>query len=173
MAVIGCGLALAPWSRCNDNVIMSDSHELHFTLRYRTNQIQAIIFAAGSGLLLAFVQPTPLYHVLFGIVLGFIVGLLNGRMLRRNGSELIRSKRSIDIAEIRANAQYGKWANGILAFGLLIMAGWLVYASNDTEGLQIFHGLSFLAGALAAISFRDFLCLPIYRELEALFAKGK
>ena len=152
---------------------MSEPHQLHFSLRYRTNQIQAIVFALGVVLLLAFVSPTPTYQVIFGVVLGFVVGLLTARMLRRNGRELIQSKRAGDVAEIKAQAQYGRYAQWAMVAGLLILAGWMVYESRETEGLQIFHGMSFLAGALAAMSFRDFLCLPVYRELEALFAKGR
>ncbi|MCB0027958.1 MAG: hypothetical protein KDE28_08640, partial [Anaerolineales bacterium] len=70
---------------------MSLPHELHFTLRYRTNQIQAIVFGVGSVLILGFLQPPPLYQILYGVVLGFIVGLLYARMLRRNGHELIKA----------------------------------------------------------------------------------
>lgn len=152
---------------------MSEPEELHFTLRYRFNQVQAILFALGVIVLLGLVQPAPTYQVLYGVVLGFIVGLLYARMLRRNGPALIQSKRAGDVVEIRAKDQYGRLSNGALATGLLILAAWLIWDSNDTGGLQLFHALSFLAGALAATSFRDFLCLPVYRELEALFAQGK
>ncbi|MCA9987202.1 MAG: hypothetical protein KDE09_07640 [Anaerolineales bacterium] len=150
---------------------MSLPHELHFTLRYRTNQIQAIVFGVGSVLILGFLQPPPLYQILYGVVLGFIVGLLYARMLRRNGHELIKAKRAADMIEVREKAQYGKMAQGVMFAGFLILAAWMLLDANQGGGLEVWHGMSFLAGSLATMSFRDFLCLPVYKELEALYAR--
>ena len=150
---------------------MSDAHELHFTLRYRTNQIQAIGFAVGAVLILGFLQPPPTYQLLYGIILGFVVGLLYARMLRRNGHELIKAQRAAEMIEVREKAQYGKLAQGVMFVGFLGLAAWMLIDANQEDGLELWHGMSFLAGSLATMSFRDFLCLPVYRELEALFAK--
>ena len=152
---------------------MSEPHELHFSLRFRFNQIQAIVLAAAALLLWALVEPTPTYQLIYGIVLGFIVGLLTSRMLRQNGKELVQAERTADLVEIRVKDQFGRYAQRVMGFGLFILAGWMVVQSRETGGLEIYHGMSFLAGALATVSFREFLCLPVYRELEALFAERK